>query len=484
MSSSQDADVLVVGAGAAGLTLAIALKRAGLRPLVIEAGPDRPDARWQDRNTGPQPLEAYPGMTDGRMKALGGTTRLWGGQLARITQEEFTNAKNPWPLPWEDYRKSLDHALDLLGMTDVINNAAAEFARQTGGGARIAVGLEAQLNPWLREPDFTRLFSAELRGIEIWCNTMASRLHPAGEGRCSLAVTGSAGEQVLTARAIVLAAGAIENAGILLRSASCDPSLGFATNRHIGRHYFDHLHGIVGTLHPLDRPRIAALFDGFAVGGSKVGVKIAMPGRRAMVATLNAATPGAMLADLRVAGRRLATSRALARTIVPMVWRYMRHRRIAQLFGDTIPLGIECGQPVRDTNRVILEEGVAPARARAGVAWTRSGDMVPQIAAFAAEIGARLEAAGLARLELAPDFLAGKSDAIRGFHDACHHMGGTRMADSAEDGVVDTDCRVFGTENLYVAGAGVFPTCDWANPTLSAIALGQRLAMHLTERPQ
>jgi choline dehydrogenase-like flavoprotein len=41
--------------------------------------------------------------------------------------------------------------------------------------------------------------------------------------------------------------------------------------------------------------------------------------------------------------------------------------------------------------------------------------------------------------------------------------------------VVDSNLRVFGTDNLYVSGAAVFPSTGFANCTLTAIALGLRL---------
>ena len=47
-----------------------------------------------------------------------------------------------------------------------------------------------------------------------------------------------------------------------------------------------------------------------------------------------------------------------------------------------------------------------------------------------------------------------------------HHIGTTRMADDPQRGVVDRDCRVFGLDNLYVAGSSVFPTSSYINPTL------------------
>jgi choline dehydrogenase-like flavoprotein len=71
------------------------------------------------------------------------------------------------------------------------------------------------------------------------------------------------------------------------------------------------------------------------------------------------------------------------------------------------------------------------------------------------------------------------------FTDTYHHMGTTRMALSADFGVVDRNCRVFGTENLYVCGAAVFPSAGFANPTFTAMALMLRLSEYMTaERRQ
>jgi choline dehydrogenase-like flavoprotein len=64
--------------------------------------------------------------------------------------------------------------------------------------------------------------------------------------------------------------------------------------------------------------------------------------------------------------------------------------------------------------------------------------------------------------------------------DNYHHAGGARMAETAEDGVVDRDLRVFDTTNLYVAGAATFRTTSNANTTFTALALVTRLIEHLT----
>ena len=50
------------------------------------------------------------------------------------------------------------------------------------------------------------------------------------------------------------------------------------------------------------------------------------------------------------------------------------------------------------------------------------------------------------------------------------------MASDPKAGVVDANLKVHGTDNLFVAGAGVYPTCGFQNPTITAMALGIRLA--------
>ncbi|MGI6853840.1 GMC family oxidoreductase [Mesorhizobium sp. 1B3] len=66
--------------------------------------------------------------------------------------------------------------------------------------------------------------------------------------------------------------------------------------------------------------------------------------------------------------------------------------------------------------------------------------------------------------------------------DGYHQIGLTRMCANLRQGVVDANCRVHDTDNLFVAGSSVFPTAGQANPTLSAVALAMRLADHISRR--
>ena len=62
-----------------------------------------------------------------------------------------------------------------------------------------------------------------------------------------------------------------------------------------------------------------------------------------------------------------------------------------------------------------------------------------------------------------------------------HHMGTTRMSDTPQQGVVDSQCGVHGVNNLYIAGSSVFPISGAANPTFTILALTIRLADHLKQ---
>ena len=87
----------------------------------------------------------------------------------------------------------------------------------------------------------------------------------------------------------------------------------------------------------------------------------------------------------------------------------------------------------------------------------------------------------LGTIELDPRILAEDPAFLDECHDAYHQMGGARMAANADEGVVDCNLKVFGTENLYALGAATFPSGSFANPTLTALALAVRLADHLAQ---
>jgi hypothetical protein len=67
-------------------------------------------------------------------------------------------------------------------------------------------------------------------------------------------------------------------------------------------------------------------------------------------------------------------------------------------------------------------------------------------------------------------------DAVRNNPDglmlgSAHPQGGNKMGSNTDECVVDSDCKVYGFENLYVCDASVFPTALGVNPQLTVMAL-------------
>jgi choline dehydrogenase-like flavoprotein len=65
---------------------------------------------------------------------------------------------------------------------------------------------------------------------------------------------------------------------------------------------------------------------------------------------------------------------------------------------------------------------------------------------------------------------------------SAHLLSSCRMAERAEDGVVDADCQVFGHENMYVCDASAVPFALGVNPALNISALAEKTAEEIVRR--
>ena len=63
-----------------------------------------------------------------------------------------------------------------------------------------------------------------------------------------------------------------------------------------------------------------------------------------------------------------------------------------------------------------------------------------------------------------------------------HPLGGCRMAESPDLGVVDDRCEAFGYEGLYCIDCSIIPTSLGVNPSLTISAVSERAAQQLVLR--
>lgn len=296
---SRDPDVLVIGSGMGGATLAAGLAGSGAKVEILERGhqvPDTPQARdtaaiFRDGIYRPRELwfdgrgEAF---NPGNYYVVGGNTKFYGAVLIRYRERDFEAVEHAdglspaWPLayaelePWYTAAEALFQVRGALGEdpSEPPHSAAyphppvpdepaigivRERLRRQGlspFSLPLAVDLDRWLargrTPWDAYPDTrsgkldaeTAALAAALRdpGIALRTGALATRLIVDGDGRIGGVEVEEGGERkILRAGTYVLSAGAVNSAALLLRSAS-DACPDGVANRSgvVGRHFMNH----------------------------------------------------------------------------------------------------------------------------------------------------------------------------------------------------------------------------------------------------
>jgi choline dehydrogenase-like flavoprotein len=150
---------------------------------------------------------------------------------------------------------------------------------------------------------------------------------------------------------------------------------------------------------------------------------------------------------------------------------------------QTATCWIRSEQAPNPESRITLSDAVdGLGQRRVRLEWRLTNLDYDSFSRSARQYARALGAAELGRIEIEPWLLQRQPDWWSNIEAGWHHMGTTRMAGEPPNGVVDSACRVFALDNLFVAGSSVFPTSGFANPTLTIVALALRLAKYLGHR--
>lgn len=504
--ASIDADVLVIGAGIAGLILATRLAAAGRHVVVLESGGERPDEESHALNAVEQLGAVYAGAEQGRARCLGGTSTLWGGALIPYLPADLDPAPAigdaGWPVTAEAILRYLPSVERLFGLP------AGPYDHPEIARADLDPPFLPRLAKWpaFGKRNVASLLAAELRAtnLDIWTYATASGFVFAPDGRLD-AVTARAPDGAMLsvrARQVVIAAGAIESTRLLLLADRDADQRIFAPYDVLGRYFHDHLSVDVARVLPADRRAfnrtVGFRFEGAGMRNLRFEPS-QTPHLRAGLCpgfahiTFEETDGGfAALRDLlrRLQQRRLpdiATVMALARGtpwLAQAIWWRLVEERLLAPREAAFALHVVIEQQALPSNRISLsttqrDEFGMP---RAAIEWRVSqGDrdrLTHFTDRFLAFWGQNPALADLAAIERRP---AGEAErAMETGGGIYHPCGSTRMGGSAADGVVDADLRCFGVPNLSVLATSAFPTAGGANPTMTlacaAIRLADRLA--------
>lgn len=511
-SAGLDADICIVGAGAAGL--ALAREVAGpLRVLVVEAGDRRPLRGVDDFLVGEAADFAFDGFVNGRRRAFGGATRAWFGQCIRLDPIDFEKrdwvAHSGWPIAAADLDAFYDRAEAMLGIGKPVYDARIWRQENLDDGDFDNQEVTPKFTIYCPQPDFTKAFGHGFfqahRDVTVLLNAAVVRIELDASGRTvnGLLVRSEGGrEKRLRARAYVLCGGAIENPRLLL--ASHDVQKQGIGNNHdlVGRFFQDHPSATTGVV-ATSRPRaVQEQFRKIRHRGLKVWPKLALTDaaqRRGRLLNANAL----MLYDYDI-DSPLTRAKALVAALqdrnplaaVASGWRVLAHVPELALRGaDLLATG---RAPIFAPSRVLLKSHVeqvpdpdsrvtlSPQRDRFGVprsrvAWRMHAEEIATMRAITQAAGREFHRLSFGEMTLAPWLDGGVEASRQEVEDNYHHAGTTRMAATPAEGVVDPDCRVFGIDNLHIAGGSVFPTSGYANPTLTIVAMAIRLADKLRQ---
>ncbi|MCZ8178439.1 MAG: GMC family oxidoreductase [Rhizobium sp.] len=493
----SDADVIIIGSGMGGATLAARLAPTGRRILIVEKGERlkpssadrdadaifgkahfRPKEEWLDGDGQP--------FNPGNYYNVGGNSKFYGAVLLRYRREDFSplhhmGGTTPgWPIgydslePWYQQAEHLFEVRGTLGEdpTEPPHSgtydhkpvpdepAITDLRRRlkSVGLHPASLPLGVDIDTWLAHgkttwdafPDTcggkkdaeTVSLAQALRhsnvSLETGCEV--TRLL-AGEGGkiTGVEVLNQGEKQVLSAPLVVLAAGAVRSAAILLSSASENHPQGLANRSdQVGRNFMNHNCSAVLALHPFRRnPSVyqkTLLVNDFYLTGGPSGEPL-----------------GNIQLLGKITGPILAASSPLPRPLAH--W-------IADRSVDLYAMSEDLPNP---ESRVTVRNG------RIMLDWKRSN--------WEAHLALVDRLKTLLRKAGYPVVLSRPFDR----RTPSHQCGTARMGSDPAKSVVDSFGRSHDHRNLLIVDASILPTSAAVNPALTIAALALRSGQHIIE---
>ena len=516
-----DTEVCIIGAGAAGITLALEFVAQNFRVCLLESGGLENDAETQALAKGDNVGLPYFSLEVARLRFFGGTTNHWGGWCWPFGPIDFEKREwvpySGWPFNRQHLVPYYERAQTVLQLGPF--NYDAGFWQESHRpqiplqGFRVITSM-IQTNA-LRFGEVYRNTIFQAKNITTYLNANVLEIETSKNAKSATRVAVTSLRKnpfFVSAKLFVLAAGGIENARVLLLSNKVQTGGLGNQNDLVGRFFMDHPKLVTGSFLPSNPYLNPGLYSGDDHSTKKIRVLGALTlseevQRQEKILNYSStletqyaeqlsANPGIQSIQRLMHGLRQGKLperfwEHLGNVIFDIddVGRFFYRRHVDGTPLDKIKLfklvhHIE--QAPNPESRVVLSnEEDALGKKRVKLNW-RFTNLEKRTIRRAQEIIAmELGKSGLGRVQITLDNNDGdwvvpkNTSNWDGPQGSFHHMGTTRMHADVKQGVVDADCRVHGVSNLFIAGSSVFPTSSCVNPTSTIVALAVRLADHV-----
>jgi choline dehydrogenase-like flavoprotein len=517
--TTLETDLCIAGAGAAGITLALSLRDAGFRILLLESGgleyEEATQALYQGENRG---VPNYD-LDVSRLRLFGGTTNHWSGWCRPFEPIDFQPTDpadlRAWPFSRADMEPYYRAAQTICQLGPYNYDDLTPWL-QAGGMASLGVDPDKlktalfQVSPptrfgtVYREPleqaaNVTVLLHANV--LEVQTDATASRV-------LGLRATSLGGPPFeVAARFVVLALGGLENARLLLLSNRVQTAGLGNTHDVVGRYFMDHPWmtgaGFAAFANPMPDLRLyqditpvlgTTIFGTLSPGAPEPGIggfRVLLSASRRLIEGVNSLhTLAESIERLHVPPEGIWYHLKQVLTdydaVIDAPFKTVFNTRngpfntpdpgTGPIVGAVLDVNVE-QFPDPNSRITLTNERDALGQNRIAVDWrpgAREKRTIRRALELVADEFGRL---GLGRVHISsmPDGDAWPA-VLRGSR---HHMGATRMSSNPRTGVVDATCRVHGIANLYIAGSSVFPSSGYANPTITIVAMALRLSDEL-----
>ena len=428
--------VIVVGAGAVGLYAASQLAARGREVLVIEAGDTHLGNFSADSYTSVG--RAHSGAKLGRSRGLGGTTNLWGGQLVEFQPIDFNGRDwlpgSRWPVSYDEIAPYYKPTYLNLGIPQQFLNDDDVWRGISSKRPDLGPEFEVFFTRWLGIPNFAEMFAKQMQAdprMSVLANHTVVAFRGSNGRIDAVQVVSGKGQRLwIEADIVILAAGTIENARLLLHTAHDSAwQAPYARNQNIGRYFQDHLGGKIASFQPTDKPGFFKMFSNVVSSGYKFQPKIRLRNevqeRQQIYNTqvffafeseisehmvylkqfLRAALYNRKLAGI---GDMFRNAFGMARYLVPLMWRYVWDHRIFVPSTAKILMHVQAEHAPLAESRITVDETALDANGlpRAILNWQLGEDELPSLRSFAVQIRDALSAAGIGELKVDEDLLA------------------------------------------------------------------------------